>query len=103
MKKVPGKRWSIAQNKRYGEFLLRQLLLKKIQNERLPHKFFSKMSVAIKRKKTSEQCRSHHQKMIKTHGSIEGILVSLNMLKLEQSSRETQEKIHFSQDLEVGG
>ena len=36
--------------------------------------FFKKMSQAVDSNRSNEQCRSHHQKMMKRFGSIEKII-----------------------------
>ena len=68
------KRWTIKINKEYIRFLKKhqkEVLESEVNNAK---KFYVRMSVALKRKKTRSQCKMHHHKMLKTYGNIDAII-----------------------------
>ena len=73
---TPIRRWSEAQNIKYSNFLLKHL--EQIESPEINKQFkmFSTMSKTVFRSKSSAQCKSHHQKMMKSYGSIRGIIAA---------------------------
>ena len=66
--------WDEDENMRYRGFLRDYMgMLTKNTEERRSLKVNVRMSRYV-RSRTTKQCRSHHQKMLKHHGSIAGIL-----------------------------
>lgn len=70
--KMNCKKWTILENERYLEFVKTYGDLLNCPNRRKGEKVFMKMSNSVKTR-SSDQCRSHHQKMIKHHTDLEGV------------------------------
>ena len=84
--------WTPLENKRYSEFLSQnQSLFCLSLEERKKVAIHSQMSQAIK-SRTSLQCRSHHQKMLKKYGSIENIVTLLLTYPQEEKEANMNER-----------
>ena len=60
--------------------------------------FFKKMSQAVDNDRSNEQCRSHHQKMLKRFGTVENIIKNLRKLEEPKKVKIEQEKSSFTTD-----
>jgi hypothetical protein len=76
---VPGK-WTMAENRRYVAFIAENK--EKLENPglRLSYGIYRAMSNKIPGR-TSEQCRDHHRRMIKSYKCIEDIIVRLEKME----------------------
>ena len=91
-KKGCGFGWTPLENKRYQEFLSQnQSLFCLSLEEKKRLAIHSQMSQTIK-SRTSLQCRSHHQKMIKKYGSVDKIIALLSTT-LQEKDEKMNEKM----------
>ena len=76
--------WNLKENLAYAEFLREEGHLYALDREKLKVlKINVRMSKVVKTR-SADQCRSHHQKMMKYHGSIPSIIRHVqNLRKLE--------------------
>ena len=75
--KVEGKKfrkWTETENFSYAQFLLENSEEFTSGNQRRSMNFFKRMSQAVDNDRSNEQCRSHHQKMLKRFGTVENII-----------------------------
>jgi hypothetical protein len=89
--------WNDKEQRRYVNFLVeRKSIMELPPNSRKSKKVHQKMSTMV-RSRSSLQCRSHHQKMIKKYGSVSAIigefkdLIRPSALKKLDKKRETKE------------
>ena len=66
-KKDSYKKWNQKENEIYATFLEKHICIMRPNASRKPRNFFLNMSNLFKGKKTNEQCRSHHRKMIEIY------------------------------------
>ena len=78
--------WSIDENRRYCEFLMRFPEIYNLPtNEKKNMKVNVLMSKRIKTR-NPQQCHTHHQKMVKKYGSIANIITTMTE-ELEMSAK----------------
>jgi hypothetical protein len=66
-------KWSATEQRHYVSFLENNLSEMKSRAARKSQKVFLQMSRLV-RTRTAEQCRSHHQKVLKSHETVEEII-----------------------------
>lgn len=66
-------KWSATEQRHYVSFLEDNLSEMKSRAARKSQKVFLQMSRLV-RTRTAEQCRSHHQKVLKSHETVEEII-----------------------------
>ena len=93
-KNLSFKKWSEKENLKYAEFLQKNRKEFADEVKRRSNRVFKKMQKKIK-KRTAEQCRTHHQKMLKKFHSIESIISYFG--KIRSSSFQGQQEIKEEQ------
>jgi hypothetical protein len=74
--------WSLAENLKYKDFLVSNFEFFGVDSkERRQIQIHVQMGKFIG-SRNSKQCRSHHQKMLRKYGSIEGIIAYIDSLDL---------------------
>lgn len=82
--------WTIGENTSYMLFLMKnQWLFELSKIERRDIKINVLMSQWVKTR-SADQCRSHHQKMVKYHGNIKGVIEYVEGLKQNGSTVQNQ-------------
>ena len=94
-------RWSKEENLRYLEFL--QEIFKPEANEdrRRPKYFFKKMQEFVGNHRSAENCRSHHQRLLKKCLNIEGILNYLKELYQDSQNKEVKKGENGTAEKEI--
>ena len=67
-------RWSGKEEVKYIRYLKENIELMKDKENRIKNQLFAKMAKQIK-SRTSDQCRSHHHKLMEYYHSIENIIL----------------------------
>ena len=75
-KKPLFKKWTLKENTKYAHFLMKFAKDMDSEAARRALHLFKIMAKGIYRR-SAEQCRTHHQKMVKRYGSIENIVHNL--------------------------
>jgi hypothetical protein len=69
--------WTIPENKIYLNFLENHLNSFNSEAQRRMDRVFCQMSEVLDRKRTPDQCRSHHQKLLTRCGNVAGMVAYL--------------------------
>lgn len=69
--------WTLQENRTYLNFLENNLQSFRTEAHRREDRVFCRLSEALHRKRTPDQCRSHHQKLQFNRKSIEELIVYL--------------------------
>ena len=93
-------KWTPQQNEAYIDFLLDNLSILEQKEGRKARCFFKNMSESMGGVKNNEQCRSHHQKMMKHYGNVRSIIDHFRPEIRPQEIDETKEE---SWEMEVNG
>jgi adenylate kinase family enzyme len=80
-------KWSSREQRLYIQFLQENSLEIETKLSRKANKIFKKMSQVIKTR-TADQCRSHHQKIINYHETVDRIIRYYSNLFQKDSSRD---------------
>ena len=101
-KKGKGKyHWGKVEQKRYVDFLLENLSFFELSaNDRRMIGINSKMSKTIKTRDTN-QCRSHHQKMLVKFETVERIIAEFQALLCPKNQKKWNQRNPIHRDLKV--
>jgi hypothetical protein len=66
--------WTLEENKTYVDFLETHLPSFKSEAQRRFDRVFCQMSEVLHRKRTPDQCRSHHQKLFSRYRTVEAMI-----------------------------
>ena len=85
----------------YAEFLEANMDEFKSEKNRRSKKFFKKMGQHLNNSRDNEQCRSHHQKMVKKFGKVKKIIEAF--VKTREDNKKADDHLRIHTDDSVQG